>query len=467
MAYVPKSANDVLRDLRGMILGRTNLNDIFAGSVMNTLLSAFAQEIASSERRLYGLREAFYLRNASGQDLDERVGELPAVGIDRIESTNASGAVLTLKRISSLNSLTIPAGSTVKSDDGAQYRTTQSAVITAGNLTVENVHIVAVVAGTQGNALSNEINTIVSMPSDIVEVFNTQPITNGTDRESDEDLRERALLYLQSLTRCTRSALEFLGTSFISSSGERMRFARLFEDPNTPAFSELVLDDGSGLTVDAVSRVASTLTGVIPENGASILYHQAPATEPLTTSNLKVTRNGVTVNIANASITSLHERGILYVDDGILQAGDIWEIKNYRVFQGFIKELQAEIEGNADNPALLTGFRSAGTRCVVKLADAQFINMDMLLSVENDVDFNVIENTVKETLTNFINGLAPSEPLFTSALIEASRGIIGVRDIQLFQRGTNSPLDNQFPASPRNAIRVNATSINISNSEAS
>lgn len=467
MAYAPKSANDVLRDLRGMILGRTNLNDIFAGSVMNTLLSAFAQEIASSERRLYGLREAFYLRNASGQDLDERVGELPAVGIDRIESTNASGAVLTLKRASSLNSLTIPAGSTVKSDDGAQYRTTQSAVITAGNLTVENVHIVAVVAGTQGNALSNEINTIVSMPSDIVEVFNTQPITNGTDRESDEDLRERALLYLQSLTRCTRSALEFLGTSFISSSGERMRFASLFEDPNTPAYSELVLDDGSGLTVDAVSRVASTLTGVIPENGASILYHQAPATEPLTPSNLKVTRNGVTVNIASTSITSLHERGILYVDDGILQAGDIWEIKNYRVFQGFIKELQAEIEGNADNPALLTGFRSAGTRCVVKLADAQFINMDMLLSVENDVDFNVIENTVKETLTNFINGLAPSEPLFTSALIEASRGVIGVRDIQLFQRGTTNPLDNQYPASPRNAIRVNASSINISNSEAS
>ena len=91
----------------------------------------------------------------------------------------------------------------------------------------------------------------------------------------------------------------------------------------------------------------------------------------------------------------------------------------------------------------------------------------MLLSVDNDADFNVIENTVKETLSNFINGLAPSEPLFTSALIEASRGVTGVRDIQLFQRGTTNPLDNQYPASPRNAIRVNASSINISNSEAS
>lgn len=466
MGYQPKSANDVLRDLRGMVLGRTDLNDIFAGSVLNTLLSAFAQEIASSERRLYSLREAFYLRNASGQDLDERVAELPPVGISRIDATNASGAVLTITRSSSLNNLTIPAGSTVKNSEGAQYRTTQDVVITTGNVLIENVHIVAVIAGSQGNALGEEINTVVSMPDDVIEVVNTQPITNGTDRESDEDLRERALLYLQSLTRCTRSALEFLGTSFIASTGERMRFARLFEDPNTPAYSELVVDDGSGLTVEAVSRVASSVSGTIPDNGASILYHQAPATEALTSDNLSVTRAGVAVNVPDSAIKSIPERGVMYIDEGTLQAGDVWTISGYRTFEGLIKELQAEIEGDVENPSLLTGFRAAGTRCVVAIADAQFVNMDMTLSVDFDVDFNVIESTVRETLINFVNGLAPSEPLYVSALIEAARGVTGVRDIQLYQRGTTNPLDNQYPASPRAAIRVNSTSINISNNEA-
>lgn len=465
MAYTPKSANDVLRDLRGMILGRTDLNDIFAGSVLNTILSAVAQEIASGERRLYGLREAFYLRNASGQDLDERVAELPPVGIARIAATNASGAVLTITRSSSLNNLTVPAGSTVKSDSGAQYRTSQDVVITAGNFSVDNVHIVAVIAGTQGNALSNEINTVVSMPDDVIEVVNTQPVTNGTDLESDEDLRERALLYLQSLTRCTRSALEFLGTSFISSTGERMRFARLFENPDEPAYSELVVDDGSGLTIEAVSRLASNVTGVIPENGASILYHQAPATEPLTASNLRVLRGGVTVNIDERAITSHPERGVLYVTEGTLQAGDVWTLRNYRTFEGLIKELQAEIEGDVENPSLLTGFRAAGTRCVVTLAQAQFVSIDMSLSVDYDVDYNVIEGTVRETLVNYINGLAPSETLYVSALIEAARGVTGVRDLQLYQRGTTNPLDNQYPASPRAAIRVNSSSINISNTE--
>ena len=466
MPYSPKSSNDILRDLRGMILGRTDLNDVFAGSVLNTLLSAVAQEIASSERRLYGLREAFYLRNASGQDLDERVAELPPVGISRIDATNASGSVLTITRANSLSNLTVPAGSLVKSDSGAQYRTTQDVVITTGNLLIDNVHIVAVVAGSQGNALSNEINTVVSMPDDVLAVYNTQPVTNGTDRESDEDLRERALLYLQSLTRCTRSALEFLGTSFISSTGERMRFARLFENPDVPAFSELVVDDGSGLTVEAVSRLASPVTGVVPVNGASILYHQAPATEPLTSRNLRVTRNGQIINIPDSAITSHHERGVMYVAEGVLQAGDVWLLRDYRTFQGLIKELQAEIEGDVENPSLLTGFRAAGTRCVVTLAQAQFVQLDMTLSVDYDVDFNVIENTVRQTLVSFINGLAPSQPLYTSALIEAARGVTGVRDIQLYQRGTANPLDNQFPASPRSAIRVNSTSINISNNEA-
>jgi uncharacterized phage protein gp47/JayE len=466
MPYIPKSSNDILRDLRGMVLGRTDLNDIFAGSVMNTLLGAVAQEVASSERRLYGLREAFYMRNASGQDLDERVAELPPVGISRIDATNASGSVLTLRRASSLNNLTIPAGALVKSDSGAQYRTSQAVVITAGNLLVDNVHIVAVVAGNQGNALSNEINTVVTVPDGILEVYNTQPITNGTDRENDEDLRERALLYLQSLTRCTRSALEFLGTSFIASTGERMRFARLFESPHTPAYSELVVDDGSGLTVEAVSGNAYEITGVVPENGASILYHQAPATEPLTASNLRVTRGGQVINIPNSAITSLHERGVMYVDAGVLQAGDVWELRNYRVFKGLIKELQAEIEGDVNNPSLLTGFRAAGTRCVVTLAQAQFVNIDMTLSIDYDVDFSVIESTVRETLVNFINGLAPSETLYASALIEAARGVTGVRDIQLYQRGTENTFDNQYPASPRAAIRVNSTSINISNNEA-
>ena len=90
----------------------------------------------------------------------------------------------------------------------------------------------------------------------------------------------------------------------------------------------------------------------------------------------------------------------------------------------------------------------------------------MKLSVNFDVDFNAVELVVRRSIIAFIGNLAPSETLYTSALIEAARSVSGVRDVAFFNRGTNTPLDNQYPATPRAAIRTNSTSINISNSEA-
>lgn len=462
MAYTPKTSREILRDLRGMVLGRTDLNDIFAGSVMNTLLTAISQEIASSDRRLYNIREAFFLRNASGQDLDERVGELPPVGISRITATTASGSVLTITRSETTDALSVPAGSLVSSSNGIQYRTSQETVFPVGSDTLRDVHIVATTAGSLGNALTSDINTIINMPDGVITVTNDKPLTNGLDQESDEDLRERAQLYLQSLTRSTRTAIEFLGTSFISSDGSRMRFAKLFEDPDRPGHSELIVDDGTGLEVEAISRPGNAVSGVIPQNKSGIIFHSAPATEEITKEQLTVTRQGVPVELADTDIKSLPERGIVYLNSDVLQEGDLWEIDGYRIFTGLISELQEEIEGSVENPSILTGFRAAGTRCVVKLAEAQEVQMDMSLYVEYDADYEVVQRAVRETLVNFINDLAPSQPLYVSALIEAARSVSGVRDIELFQRGTRNRLENQYAASPRVAFRVNSNSINIS-----
>lgn len=463
MSYTPKSYNDIMRDLRGMMLGRTNLNDINAGSVMNTLLSAVAQEIASSERRLYNIRESFFLKNIGGSDLDQRVAELPPEGMARLEASNASGSVLTIERSDNTAELIIPAGSLVGTTDGQQYRTSIDVVIAQGEDLVENVHIICTTAGAVGNVGVSTISEIVAMPDDVFSVTNTQPLTNGNDRETDEQLRSRALLYNQSLTRCTRAALEFLGASFVSSEGERMRFINLWEDPATPAYSELVVDDGSGLTVNSVSRIASQVVGVIPSNGSRIIYHQAPATEPITSDNLTITRNGAAVAIDDADITSFPERGVVFLAEGAVQAGDEWRIRNYRTYQGFMKELQEEIEGDVNNPSLLTGFRAAGTRVVVSLASPQFVQFDVSVSTEFNIEAPLVTSQIRAVLLDLINGLAPSETLYTSAMIEAARSVSGVRDVSIYIRDTDQPYPNQYPASPRSALRVNSTSINISN----
>ena len=61
MPYIPKSSSQILRDLQGGVLGRTELDDINAGSVLNTILASVAAEIASAERRLYTILSLIHI----------------------------------------------------------------------------------------------------------------------------------------------------------------------------------------------------------------------------------------------------------------------------------------------------------------------------------------------------------------------------------------------------------------------
>lgn len=466
MPYTPKTQAEVLRDLRALVIGRTSVNDIQPGSVLNTLLGAFAHEVASIERRIYNVREGFFLEKATGTDLDERVAELPLSSLARLPSTNGSATCLTITRSSSAGDLTIPAGSLVATEGGVQYRTTDDAIITDGDLEVEDVNIVAVVSGSQGNTAIGTITKIVALPDDVISVTNSKAISNAGDTESDAQLRERAQTYLKSLSRCSPSTLEFLAKSFISSNGDRMRFARIYENPERPAVSELVVDDGSGITVANVSKVGGTSTGTIPSNGYRVLYHEAPATAPITTNELTILRGSSPVSLTASDITSIHERGIVYIRDGILQAGDTWTITGHRVYTGLIAELQKEIEGDVDNPSVLTGFRASGCRCIVKVADAQYVVFTIFVTVAEGYVFENIVSAVRTAIGEFINNLAPSEPLYISSLVAVCKEIEGLQDVKFYTTdATPQRLDNIFPSSPTTALRVNASSISITQSE--
>lgn len=468
MPYTPKSHNEILRDLRAMTIGRTSLNDIQAGSVLNTLLSAFSHELASAERRIFNVREAFFLGSATGAELDERVAELPTAGVSRLPATNGSASCLKITRDSTTSALTIPAGSVVSRTDGIKYRTTDDVIMAIGDDDAENVQIVALNAGLSGNTTAGTINTVVSMPDTVIEVTNTQPITNGGDEEGDDQLKQRAYDYLRSLSRCSRSTLEFLALSFISSNGDKMRFARIYENPETPAISELVVDDGSGASVKAVSREGAIATGTIPTTGYRVLFHEAPATAPITRDELTIRDgNGALVSISNSDITSIPERGLLYVAEGVLSGGYTWEVNNYRVYTGFISELQKEIEGDVDNPSVLTGFRASGTRVIVKVASRQVATFDVYLSVDAGVLFDPVEVQVRTAIVSFVNNLAPSEPLYISDLIKVCKDLNGVRDIKFYTSSSSDRLENIFPSDPTFAIRTSSGDITVTNASES
>lgn len=466
MPYNPRTALDILNNLRAGIIGRSELTDLNPVSALSVLLQSVAEEFASVERRLFILREGFYLRTAVGADLDEHVAQLPPVGIRRLEQTNASATCLRVEREDASTSLTIAAGSLVASNTGITYVTTNTVILSVGEFSASNIPIVATVAGSRGNAPIAAIQQIRNMPPDITRVINEQPLTNGADRESDADLRSRALLYLKSLTRCSRTMLEFIGTSFVGVNGDRFSYARIYEDPNVPGYSELVVDDGSGITLSAVSKPGRTSVTNIAQGGQVIAFHDAPATRDIEPSNIIVWRNAdptQQIGVSPTDFKSVPERGVVYFNPGVLQPGDRVFIQNYSVFSGLLSELQREIDGDPNNFDRITGFRAAGTRVLVRPVTPQFVSFDVELLASSATDYRIVESRVLLAIENFINTLLPGQPLYISKLIEISRAVAGVKDIHFYETGTVTYAANIFPASARTALRMRRNSINISN----
>ncbi len=458
MPYTPKSALEILRDLTAMTVGRTSLDDISNGSILTTMYSAIAQELASVERKLVTIRESYFLDTVSGIDLDERVRELPLGTVRRLQASHASGAVIEVTRDDTSESLTIPAGSEVVcSRTSMTYRTIDDYTMVVGASTRSGIFVVASQPGSLGNCAIGEIDTIKSMPDTILTCTNTLALNNGFDEEDDATLRARAKTYLNSLSRSQKSALEFLAVSFVGSTGERLRYAKLVEPEDKPAYSELYVDDGTAeMSVNTRSRVGKAVGGIVPVGGQRVLYHEAPATAPITTSQIRV--NGS--SIASSRIISLPERGIVYVQG--LEAGDEWTIGEsspYRVYTGIIAEIQKEIEGDLNEPTRMTGFRSAGTRVVVKAITTTLISLLLNLKVKPTYSSSIVQSAVTQALVAYINSLAPTETLYVSQLVNVCMDIDGVLDIA-FINADGSPLQNIEPQTS-SPTRIKSDSITI------
>lgn len=465
MPFAPKDQGTILRNLLSLVVNRTELNDVAPGSILYTLMAGISNEIAATERRLSDVRDSFFLENVSGTELDERVAELPLSGLSRRGESAASGAVLNITRDNTnINQqMIIASGAKVSSPtNGVSYTILQDVIFNIGETIVENIYIRADVAGVRGNVQSGRITQPLALPSDIISVTNTKPLSNGQLLESDTSLRRRASKYLESLARVQPSALEFLALSFEPSDGSKFSFASLFEDPDRPAYSELLVDDGSGLTVESVSRSGRPTTATVPASGQFLLYHEAPATEPLTGRNISVNRGGGVFTVNDDEVTSIPERGIIYLPENLLQPGDVWTIGDYNVFAGPIGELQAEIEGNTNSSARITGFRAAGCRVRVVPPEVQYIKFDIALAPDPNFDFSIIEYKAKQAALGYIATLGINDILYTSRLIDQILTVDGVVDVEILKSGQRTRLQNIYPVTKKTILRTKDSFVGVS-----
>lgn len=164
------------------------------------LLESAAYEIALVWDLLEDLYYSGYIDFASGSSLDHLVALL---GIRRKAATRATG-VVTLSRASSGQTITIPAGTRVATQDLALvYQTTETADLS--DLSV-SVPVIAVAPGAAGNVAPGTITRMMDPISGITAITNPEATAGGTDTEPDETLRHRVVSYAPS-TKATRYSI--------------------------------------------------------------------------------------------------------------------------------------------------------------------------------------------------------------------------------------------------------------------
>ena len=89
-----------------------------------------------------------------------------------------------------------------------QYTVTQTSSILDGANTVTNVPITAFLPGTNGNVAANTVTQFASPPFPNATCTNPTPTSNGTDPETDDQIRTQILQKLSSIGLGTATAIE-------------------------------------------------------------------------------------------------------------------------------------------------------------------------------------------------------------------------------------------------------------------
>lgn len=232
--------------------------------VLNTPLGPFVTAVCyatalvalSLQRIIQLVLNAARLTSSSGADVDSFVEDF---GMSRAPGVKAAGEVLLSRFVTAVSQILIPVGSIVQTSGtppvqyqivgdttNADFDQAQNAyLLKSGNVQI-TVLVECLQVGEIGNALIGQINRIGSALPGIDSVSNLEAFDTGQDEETDDQLKQRFALYIQSLSKATKVAVE----SAVSDVQPGLIF-KVFENVNTDGTVNngqiiVTVDDGSG-----------------------------------------------------------------------------------------------------------------------------------------------------------------------------------------------------------------------------
>ena len=199
-----KSYTDVRDDLVMGVVDNTNITNLNPGSLIRTILETIAKAMSDLYQLIHTVTKAGFIQTADGKWLDLKVREL---GLTRKEGQKTTGYITFYRNTPKDDNITIPAGTivkTAKDSVGQEYRfiTLEEIILSAGETEIFTL-IESIEQGSNYNVGKETITKMTTHIAGIDGVINTSvnlgagirnwQVSVGTDIETDDDLRTRAI----------------------------------------------------------------------------------------------------------------------------------------------------------------------------------------------------------------------------------------------------------------------------------
>lgn len=166
-------------------------------------LKVLSGELYNSYLALEFIKRQMFVSSATGEYIDKHA---LSRGIYRKEAKKATGEVTFSVSLPSENDIVIEQGTVVSTsgENIAQYVTDSTVTLYAGSRNI-TVPVTAVSGGAKFNVVANTVVVMVTPCQGITSVTNAKAIKGGTDRESDDELRERVLYSYRDISNGTNA----------------------------------------------------------------------------------------------------------------------------------------------------------------------------------------------------------------------------------------------------------------------
>lgn len=466
--FTVKRYEQILTQMIAKVVSRSELSDVSNTSVWKHVLAAAARQDDEQYYQMLLLKKLFDLEQAKGDDLDERVREIQPSIISRELQKKASGNVI-IYRSGTVGTVSFSAGVQVKTADGLVFTTTAGGSITPtspvqipGHSVGQDsglIPVVANVGGADGNVDPGAINGFLTKPPGVDGVTNLVKLAYGLDEESDDSLRNRAILYISTLARSTVSAIEFSVSGAVDAdTGARILFSKCVEDYINRGNCTVYIDDGTGSasTTTTVSgeNVTEGLGGPGGDSAVGGETHLPLDHKPIVPGTLVLTSSVLGALVAGTDYYVAEAWGEIYFVVPLV-TGEIITA-DYTRYTGLVELAQKIIDGDRNDRVNYPGYRAAGTYHVVTTPQVLVQVVDATVVISEGYDSSEVITQVENAILAYINTLGISGDVIRSEIIKRIKNVSGVYDVNLVTPVTNVViLDDQLARTTIANVTIN------------